>query len=108
MPSPQQGMQQPGMQMPPSQPGAQPANPMQMPDINNIFAQMGMGGPSGAQGMPPMQPPPAAANPRETYAIQLQSLVEMGFPNEEANLQALAATGGNVEAALERLLGMLG
>jgi len=40
--------------MPPSQPGAQPANSMQMPDINDIFAQMGMGGPSGAQGMPPV------------------------------------------------------
>jgi len=32
----------------------------------------------------------------------------MGFTNEEADLQALQATGGNVEAAVERLLNMLG
>jgi hypothetical protein len=30
----------------------------------------------------------------------------MGFNNEELNFQALAKTGGNVDAAVERLLNM--
>lgn len=32
----------------------------------------------------------------------------MGFTNKEANINALVATNGNVEAAIERLLNMLG
>ena len=32
----------------------------------------------------------------------------MGFTNDDANFEALAKTGGNVEAAVERLLNMLG
>jgi hypothetical protein len=32
----------------------------------------------------------------------------MGFINTEANLAALQATGGNVNAAVERLLNQLG
>ncbi len=31
----------------------------------------------------------------------------MGFTNESVNLQALQATGGNVEAAVERILAMM-
>jgi len=48
------------------------------------------------------------SNPEETYKNQLESLESMGFTNKEVNLQALKATGGNVEAAVERLLNMLG
>ena len=43
-----------------------------------------------------------------TYADQLAQLQGMGFTNEATNLEALKATGGNVEAAVERLLNMLG
>lgn len=32
----------------------------------------------------------------------------MGFVNESVNIDALKATGGNVEAAVERLLNMMG
>ena len=32
----------------------------------------------------------------------------MGFTNENVNLEALKATGGNVEAAVERILNMTG
>jgi len=39
------------------------------------------------------------------YRDQLQQLNAMGFTNAEANLEALIQTGGNVEAAVERLLG---
>ncbi|CAF1093914.1 unnamed protein product [Rotaria sp. Silwood1] len=42
--------------------------------------------------------------PDERYAVQLEQLVSMGFTNREANLQALTATMGDVNAAVERLL----
>jgi hypothetical protein len=45
-----------------------------------------------------------AATPQERYRAQLQKLQEMGFSDEEANLTALQATGGSVNAAIERLL----
>ena len=32
----------------------------------------------------------------------------MGFTNETVNLEALKATGGNVEATVERILNMTG
>ena len=45
-----------------------------------------------------------AATPQERYRVQLQKLQEMGFSDEEANLSALQATDGSVNAALARLL----
>ncbi|CAF2140380.1 unnamed protein product [Rotaria magnacalcarata] len=42
--------------------------------------------------------------PDQRYAVQLEQLVSMGFTNREANLQALSATMGDVNAAIERLL----
>lgn len=50
-------------------------------------------------------PPPPQGNPREIYREQLQQLREMGFPNEDANIAALQQAQGNVQFALERLLG---
>lgn len=44
-------------------------------------------------------------DPAERYASQLQQLVDMGFSDREANLRALQTTSGNVNAAVERLLG---
>jgi ubiquilin len=38
----------------------------------------------------------------------LKALNDMGFVNKEVNIQALEQTGGNVEAAVERILGMIG
>ena len=46
-------------------------------------------------------------DPKEKYKEQNERLKEMGFITEEANLQALIKTGGNVDAAVERLLNML-
>ncbi|KAL7646691.1 UNVERIFIED_CONTAM: hypothetical protein RMT77_001944 [Armadillidium vulgare] len=43
-------------------------------------------------------------NPEQLYASQLEQLTAMGFINREANLQALIATLGDVNAAVERLL----
>lgn len=44
---------------------------------------------------------------KKNYATQLKSMKEMGFLNEEVNLEMLINTQGNVEAAIERLLSML-
>ncbi|CAN8327738.1 unnamed protein product [Cochlearia groenlandica] len=46
--------------------------------------------------------------PEELYATQLQQLQEMGFFDRADNIRALRATNGNVNAAVERLLGSLG
>lgn len=43
--------------------------------------------------------------PEERYRSQLEQLSSMGFLNHEANIQALIATFGDVNAAVERLLG---
>lgn len=44
--------------------------------------------------------------PEQRYRTQLEQLSAMGFVNREANLQALIATFGDVNAAIERLLNM--
>lgn len=52
----------------------------------------------GAQNVANQQPP------EQRYSAQLEQLANMGFLNREANLQALIATFGDVNAAIERLL----
>lgn len=42
--------------------------------------------------------------PEERYRAQLEQLTAMGFGNRDANLQALIATFGDINAAVERLL----
>ncbi|XP_058016280.1 ubiquilin-4 isoform X2 [Ahaetulla prasina] len=44
-------------------------------------------------------------SPEVRFQQQLEQLSAMGFINREANLQALIATGGDINAAIERLLG---
>jgi len=51
------------------------------------------------QQMPQQQLPP-----EQRFSVQLQQLQDMGFHNRAVNIQALLATAGNVEAAIERLL----
>jgi len=49
----------------------------------------------------------AAANqapPEERFRAQLEQLVSMGFTDQEANIRALIATFGDVNAAIDRLL----
>lgn len=48
---------------------------------------------------------PQLQNPEVRFQQQLDQLSAMGFLNREANLQALIATGGDINAAIERLLG---
>ncbi|AWO96074.1 putative ubiquilin-4 [Scophthalmus maximus] len=47
---------------------------------------------------------PSLQAPEVRFQPQLDQLNAMGFINREANLQALIATGGDVNAAIERLL----
>lgn len=44
--------------------------------------------------------------PEQRYRAQLEQLTAMGFVNREANLQALTATFGDINAAVERLLAL--
>lgn len=46
--------------------------------------------------------------PEQRYSNEMEQLVAMGFVNREANLQALIATFGDVNAAIERLLNQTG
>eukprot|EP01026_Neomeris_dumetosa_P007652 TRINITY_DN12375_c0_g4_i1.p1 TRINITY_DN12375_c0_g4~~TRINITY_DN12375_c0_g4_i1.p1 ORF type:complete len:449 (-),score=57.37 TRINITY_DN12375_c0_g4_i1:275-1621(-) len=62
-----------------------------MSDLASLFGSMG-------GGVPPVQ------DPETVYATQLQQLQDMGFLDRAANIRALQATGGNVNAAVERLL----
>jgi len=43
-------------------------------------------------------------NAEENYSVQLQQLEMMGFTDKEVNANALVATFGNVEAAIDRIL----
>jgi ubiquilin len=63
----------------------------------------GFGGLGGLGGFGQQQ----QGDPKELYKTQLEQLQMMGFTNESVNIEALKATGGNVEAAVERLLTML-
>ncbi|KAF4514011.1 UNVERIFIED_CONTAM: hypothetical protein B566_EDAN018604 [Ephemera danica] len=76
--------------------------PSSMPNPNNadLFSQFM------AQMISTMstQDPSSNAPPEERYRTQLEQLTAMGFGNREANLQALIATFGDINAAVERLL----
>jgi hypothetical protein len=45
---------------------------------------------------------------KEKYKAQLAQMKEMGFVNEETNIQVLKQCSGNVQFAIEKLLNMLG
>ena len=84
----------PFMEMFSPQPGAAPAFPA----------------PGAATGAVPGAAPRAAApevDPKVKYASELAKLREIGFINDDVNAEALKATGGNINAAIERILAML-
>lgn len=71
--------------------------------LNQFMAQMFSSlvqGSSQQQQQPEQQQQP----PEERFRTQLEQLAAMGFMNREANIQALIATFGDVNAAVERLL----
>ena len=52
----------------------------------------------------PAAPAAPAEPPQIRFASQISQLNDMGFFDAERNVAALLATGGNVSAAIERLL----
>mmetsp|Transcript_23121 Transcript_23121/g.58085 ORF Transcript_23121/g.58085 Transcript_23121/m.58085 type:complete len:502 (-) Transcript_23121:189-1694(-) len=66
-------------------------------DMGSMLSAM-MGGGGGGGGAP------AVADPETHFASQIQTLADMGFTDRQANIRALQATAGNVNAAVERLL----
>lgn len=84
--------------------GAGAAGGMPQMDPAMMQAMMGGGAMGGMGAMPGMGGAPADTRPpREKYATQLVQIKEMGFNDEDAILQILEQTGGNVQLALERL-----
>lgn len=78
--------------------GEQGTNPMGMFGGADPFAMFG-----GGAGTTPQ--PADTRPPEEQYAEQLRQLNEMGFYEFERNVRALRMAGGNVQGAVEVLLG---
>ncbi|XP_023262978.1 ubiquilin-4-like [Seriola lalandi dorsalis] len=76
---------------PPSSATASGSSPSQQQLMQQMLQMFAGGGPS-------------LQSPEVRFQQQLDQLNAMGFINREANLQALIATGGDVNAAIERLL----
>jgi len=72
----------------------------------NLLQQMfgGFGGGPAASSLGAAAPSDTRS-PEERFQNQLQQLQEMGFVNASQNVRALLATGGNVHAAIEYILG---
>jgi ubiquilin len=85
-----------GMPRPPMGGATQPGGGLDFSALLGGGAPMGMGAP---------QAPVPQVDPAVRFAAQLQQLEGMGLIDRERNIQALLATGGNVEAAIERVLG---
>ncbi|KAL0573629.1 hypothetical protein V5O48_008325 [Marasmius crinis-equi] len=101
--------------------GTNPTSPPPNPLFNPALMQQmmsamggGAGGGAGAGANPwgglggfgaPSPPPTDGRPPEERFQTQLQQLQDMGFTNASQNVRALLATGGNVHAAIEYILG---
>lgn len=69
-------------------------------DAGNLFGPFG-----GMQPQAQQQAPADTRPPQERYAEQLRQLNDMGFYDFDRNVAALGRHGGNVQYALEELLG---
>ena len=67
----------------------------------------GAGSPQAQSQSPTPAVHPALAPPEQRFASQLEQLESMGFTDRASNIRALVATNGNVNAAVERLLGSM-
>jgi ubiquilin len=79
------------LQMPP--PAGGPGSPSPSPGFAPAFSPY----------LAPASVPPAQVRPEVLYQNQLVQLRDMGFVDGEKNIAALIATGGNLQAAVERL-----
>lgn len=87
-------------QTPAANTGTTPPTSQQGQDFSAIMARMLAN--LGNQ----QQQPTDGMTPEMRYQTQLEQLHAMGFLNREANLQALIATFGDINAAVERLLSL--
>jgi len=88
----------------PASPGTTPGTtPNPVPGMPNISPDMFSTFMTGMLGQ--MRAGDASQAPEERFASQLEQLASMGFTDRAANVQALMATMGDVNAAVERLLG---
>jgi len=78
--------------------------PAQMGSMPGMPGMSGMSG-----GAAPRRPAPAAdtRTPEVRYATELGQLEAMGFTNKQNNLAALVATNGNLNQAVDRLVGQM-
>ena len=86
--------------------GAGGANPFAaMMGAGGMGGMGGMGG-GGANPFAAMMGAPGGATqpPEERFRVQLDKLRDMGFTDQQANIAALQATSGNLDAAIDRLL----
>ena len=67
----------------------------------------GLGGGLGGASARPAAPAADTRPPEERFATQLQQLEQMGFTNKQNNIAALTATNGELNAAVDRLVGMM-
>ncbi|KAF8263801.1 hypothetical protein EI94DRAFT_1740009 [Lactarius quietus] len=74
-------------------------------DPNALMQLLGGAGGAGYGAGAGASPIPAGPPPEERFQVQLQQLQDMGFTNASQNVRALLATGGNVHAAIEYILG---
>uniref|UniRef100_UPI0037E80212 ubiquilin-4 n=1 Tax=Semicossyphus pulcher TaxID=241346 RepID=UPI0037E80212 len=98
-----------GLSVPPSTGGSIPPVSPQPPSVAPAANPLSATSPSQQQLMQQMLQMfagggPSLQTPEIRFQQQLEQLSAMGFINREANLQALIATGGDVNAAIERLL----
>jgi ubiquilin len=95
------GLTPPPVPATPATTATQPDTPerqSQQEALGNFMSQM-------LQSLSRQGPQEAAMPPEQRYSAQLEQLTSMGFVNREANLQALIATFGDVNAAVDRLIG---
>lgn len=71
-------------------------------DFSSILSSAGNSNPTATSFNNP--PTTTSRSPEARFESQLQQLEGMGFVDREANLRALIASNGNVNAAVERLL----
>ncbi|UYV68234.1 UBL7 [Cordylochernes scorpioides] len=79
-----------------------PAPPGSTPITEEMFSQA-MQNALGAVGTPSLQ---VGSPPAQTYTGQLQQMREMGITDEAVSVQALEATGGDVNAAIDFIFNM--
>merc|ERR1712039_910792 len=85
---------------------AAPPNPMMNPEMMQQMMQAMQGGMGNGLNGGIAPPNPADTRPpEERFATQVQQLENMGFPDKHSNLQALAQSNGDVNQAINFLIG---